>query len=177
MSLLRNITRGTVVAHEVRSASSAWERTVGLIGAQDLPAGSGLWLEPCSTVHTIGMRFAIDVVLLNKSGRVLAVAPNVPPLRPFVSHRSTAIIVELPAGSTLESMNIGDELVLEHSRSRRCAADTKIWKSLAFNLATALCRRVVIDKTERGDIAHFLTSTSCNTPARGQGLRIPHCIT
>jgi uncharacterized protein len=141
MSLLCNITRGTVVAHEVRSASSAWERTVGLIGAQDLPAGSGLWLEPCSTVHTIGMRFAIDVVLLNESGRVLAVAPNVPPLRPFVSHRSTAIIVELPAGSTLESMNIGDELALvKHAQN-------------------------------------FLTSTSCNTHARGQGLRIPHCIT
>ena len=112
MSLLCNITRGTVVADDVHSASSAWERAVGLIGRPELPAGGGLWLEPCSTVHTVGMRFTIDVVLLNKAGRVLAVAPNVPPLRPYVSHRSTAIIVELPAGSTLQSVTVGDELVL-----------------------------------------------------------------
>jgi len=112
MSKLCNLTRGTVMAHEVRSASTAWERTVGLIGSPDLAPGGGLWLEPCSTVHTVGMRFAIDVVLLNRAGRVLAIAPNVPPLRPYVSHRSTAIIVELPAGSTLQNVNVGDELVL-----------------------------------------------------------------
>jgi uncharacterized membrane protein (UPF0127 family) len=112
LSLLCNLTRGTIVAHEVRSASNAWERAVGLIGTPGLPAGSGLWLEPCSTVHTVGMRFTIDVVLLNKAGRVLAIAPNVPPLRPYVSHRSTAIVVELPAGATSQSVCIGDELVL-----------------------------------------------------------------
>ncbi len=112
MGLLCNITRGTVVARHVRSAANAWERTVGLIGTRHLPLGAGLWLEPCGTVHTVGMRFAIDVLLLNKTGQVLAIAPNVPPLRPLVSHRSAAIVVELPAGSALQSVTVGDELVL-----------------------------------------------------------------
>jgi uncharacterized protein len=112
MSVLCNLTSGTVVANAVRNPTTSWRRMIGLIGARELEAGGGLWLEPCSTIHTMGMRFPIDVVLLNRDGRVVAIAPNVPPLRPFVSHRSTAIIVELPAGSTADNVRLGDELVL-----------------------------------------------------------------
>jgi uncharacterized membrane protein (UPF0127 family) len=112
MSVLCNLTSGTVVANSVRAATTPWERVVGLIGARELEAEGGLWLEPCSTIHTMGMRFPIDVVLMDRAGRVVAIAPNVPPLRPFVSHKSTAIIVELPAGSTAEKVRLGDELVL-----------------------------------------------------------------
>jgi hypothetical protein len=112
MSILCNITSGTVVANAVCNPTTSWRRMVGLIGARELGPGGGLWLEPCSTIHTMGMRFPIDVVLLNREGRVVAIAPNVPPLRPFVSHRSTAIIVELPAGSTAHNVQLGDELVL-----------------------------------------------------------------
>jgi uncharacterized membrane protein (UPF0127 family) len=112
MSVLCNLTSGTVVANSVRAATTPWERVVGLIGARELEAEGGLWLEPCSTIHTMGMRFPIDVVLLDRAGRVVAIAPNVPPQRPFVSHKSTAIIVELPAGSTAEKVRLGDELVL-----------------------------------------------------------------
>jgi uncharacterized membrane protein (UPF0127 family) len=112
VSVLCNLTSGTVVANAVRAASTPWERVVGLIGARELEAEGGLWLEPCSTIHTMGMRFPIDVVLMDRAGRVVAIAPNVPPLRPFVSHKSTAIIVELPAGSTAEKVRLGDELVL-----------------------------------------------------------------
>ena len=113
MSVLCNLTSGTVLASNVRNAMTPWERAIGLIGERGLEPDSGLWLEPCSTVHTIGMRFPIDVLLLDRGGRVVAIAPNVPPLRPFVSHRSTAIVVELPAGSSAQNgIRVGDELVL-----------------------------------------------------------------
>ena len=119
MSVLCNLTTGTVVAREIRNATKPWERAVGLIGMRELDPSGGLWLEPCSTVHTIGMRFPIDVVLLNREGRVVAIAPNVPPLRPYVSHRSTAIIVELPAGSSAQhAIELGDELVLVNDEPR-----------------------------------------------------------
>lgn len=112
VSLLCNLTRGTVLA-SVRDAETPWERAIGLIGRQHIEPDGGLWLQPCSTVHTIGMRFPIDVLLLDRCGRIVAIAPDVPPLRPFVSHRSTAIIVELPAGaSSRNGFQVGDELVL-----------------------------------------------------------------
>ncbi|HEY5349761.1 MAG TPA: DUF192 domain-containing protein, partial [Candidatus Lustribacter sp.] len=90
-----------------------WQRAIGLIGEPELDPEGGLWLEPCSAVHTIGMRFPIDVLLLDRAGCVVAIAPSVRPLRPYVSHRSTAIVVELPAGSSAQNgIRIGDELVL-----------------------------------------------------------------
>jgi len=120
MGVLRNVTRGAVIAREMRQADSPWQRMVGLIGACALDPDGGLWIEPCSAIHTIGMRFAIDVLFLDRAGCVVAIAPSVPPLRPYISHRNAAIIVELPAGSVAQNMICpGDELALISSRGDR----------------------------------------------------------
>jgi uncharacterized protein len=60
------------------------------------PAGWALVLPRCSSVHTVGMRFALDVVFLDAEGRVLRVARAVPPWR-VVSCRGAAAAVEAPA--------------------------------------------------------------------------------
>ncbi len=111
--MLRNLTSGAVLATKMRQARSPWERLAGLIGARPLDPEGGLWLEPCGAIHTVGMRFAIDVLLLDPAGFILAIAPNVPPMRPHVTHRGTAIVVELPAGSAARSaIGPGDRLSL-----------------------------------------------------------------
>jgi uncharacterized membrane protein (UPF0127 family) len=117
--MLRNVTSGAVVARHMRKAASPWQRMAGLIGARALDPEGGLWIEPCSAIHTIGMRFAIDVVFLDRTGRVVALASDVPPLRPSIAHRGTAIVVELPAGrATHDAICVGDELVYVNSDSR-----------------------------------------------------------
>jgi uncharacterized membrane protein (UPF0127 family) len=60
------------------------------------PAGWALVLPRCSSVHTVGMRFALDVVFLDAGGCVLRVARGVPPWR-VVSCRGAAAVVEAPA--------------------------------------------------------------------------------
>lgn len=113
MGVLCNLTSGAVLAWEMQQAVSPWQRVIGLIGTRTLDPDGGLWIEPCATVHTIGMRFAIDVLLLDRAGCVVAIAQNVPPLRPYISHRSTAIVVELPAGTVAHNVICtGDELAL-----------------------------------------------------------------
>ena len=113
MGALRNLTSGAILASEMRQAASPWERMVGLIGAHTLDPSAGLWIEPCSAIHTIGMRFAVDVLFLDRAGCVVAIVPNAPPMRPYISHRSTAIVVELPAGSAAQNAICpGDKLVL-----------------------------------------------------------------
>ncbi len=52
------------------------ERARGLLGRDGIE--SGLVLRPGSSVHTLGMRFAIDVVFVRRDGRVLAVVTMVP---------------------------------------------------------------------------------------------------
>lgn len=82
---------------EVRCATSALERLIGLVG-QALPArGSGLWIEPCRGVHTFGMRGALDVVFVSHDGCIVRVCAYLPPRRIRWSPSSRAVL-ELRAG-------------------------------------------------------------------------------
>ncbi|MCX6381376.1 MAG: DUF192 domain-containing protein [Armatimonadetes bacterium] len=80
-------------------------QTVGLLGRTSLNSTEGLWLEPCNGVHTIGMRFPIDVVYLDKHGCVLSVRRGIVPFRICLPVRSTRAMLELRAG-TAESCAI-----------------------------------------------------------------------
>lgn len=59
------------VVDRVELATSNGERRKGLLGRDGLEGG--LWLEPCRQVHTLRMRFTIDVAYVDRGGRVLAV--------------------------------------------------------------------------------------------------------
>ena len=77
-------------------AHSAKARRIGLLGRADLDGA--LVLRPCRNVHTIGMRFAIDVAFCDASGRVLHTCT----LRPWRISRivvHSAFVVEARAGS------------------------------------------------------------------------------
>ena len=85
----------------------------GLLGvtARDFPEGKGLWIVPAEGVHTLGMRFAIDVVYLNEEGRVLKTYHRLPPYRFAAILWKARSVLELPAG-VLErtGTKIGDVL-------------------------------------------------------------------
>jgi uncharacterized membrane protein (UPF0127 family) len=90
---------------------SAWERIRGLLGRDHLPEGEAMWFSPCTSVHTFFMRFAIDVVFLDRRGRVLAFYPSLPPWRHTWIHLRAWSVVEAPAGA-LAGLRIGEELEL-----------------------------------------------------------------
>ncbi|WP_296226865.1 DUF192 domain-containing protein [Ralstonia sp. UBA689] len=64
----------------VALAQSFLQRLRGLLGYPPLRAGQALWLAQCSSIHTLGMRYPIDVVFLDRAGRVTKVCEAVPPL-------------------------------------------------------------------------------------------------
>lgn len=74
------------------------ERLVGLLGHRTLEADRGLWIEPCGSVHTLGMRFAIDVVFVGHDGRIVRIVEAMPSTRLALS-RSASSVVELAAGA------------------------------------------------------------------------------
>jgi len=102
-NILVNTTRGRVLATTIEHAASAWDRARGLIGRATLPAGHALSLHPCSSVHTCGMSFPLDIVHLSTDGRVLRIVTNLQPWRvgPIVRHAHWTI--ELPAGVIAET--------------------------------------------------------------------------
>lgn len=80
-------------------ADRMWSRARGLLGRPPLePRVQALWLVPCGGIHTLGMRYALDVVFLDRTGRVLAWHEAVAPWRARQC-RGARQTVELAAGS------------------------------------------------------------------------------
>ncbi len=82
----------------------------GLLGRDALGGDEGILLRPASSVHTFFMKFAIDIVFLDRGGCVLKVASAVRPWR-LVGARRAKTVIELRAGRALEvDLRVGDEL-------------------------------------------------------------------
>jgi uncharacterized membrane protein (UPF0127 family) len=73
-------------------------RLLGLSGLERAEAGSGLLIPRCASVHTCGMRFALDLVFLDRAGRPLSVRSDVSPFS-LARDRRAAAVLELPAPS------------------------------------------------------------------------------
>jgi uncharacterized protein len=95
---ISNLTRQAVLASCVDVADRGANRRKGLLGRDHLSDGEGLWILPCEAVHTFGMRFAIDLVYLDRNNRVRKTRSDVPPSR--LSACLTAhSVIELASGT------------------------------------------------------------------------------
>lgn len=93
---LRDLPSTDVLGHEVRIASSCRARLLGLSRLDREGGGPGLLIPRCSCVHTFGMRFALDLVFLDRAGRPCSVRLALPPRRIAWDRRASAVL-ELPA--------------------------------------------------------------------------------
>jgi uncharacterized membrane protein (UPF0127 family) len=105
-----NVTRSTVLATLAEVADSSATRSKGLLGRDGLSAGEGLWIVPCESVHTFGMRFPIDLVYIDRNRRVRKVRSSVRPWRMSACLTAHSIL-ELPSGTVRETRTVpGDTL-------------------------------------------------------------------
>ncbi len=113
MLLIKRAQNEIEYAIEIKNAHNWWARLVGLLGTGSLNDQHALWLKPCGSIHTIGMRYAIDVVFLDRAHQVRKVASNIRPFSFCFAPRNTRSVVELAAG-TIERLDIriDDQLVL-----------------------------------------------------------------
>jgi len=74
----------------------------GLLGKNSLGDGEGLLIRPCKGVHTFGMKFPIDVIVIDDNNYVIAVHGQLPSNRMTPLYKRAAAVIELPAG-TLET--------------------------------------------------------------------------
>jgi uncharacterized membrane protein (UPF0127 family) len=77
------------------------ERMRGLKGRTSLSPTEGLLLERCRSVHTFGMRFPIDAVMLDRDLRVVTVR-RMRPRRILLPRRRVAHVLECPVDAPLE---------------------------------------------------------------------------
>jgi uncharacterized membrane protein (UPF0127 family) len=101
------------IATEVEVASTRAARRRGLLGRGSLDPSTALMLTPCVAVHTAFMRFAIDVVFLDRDGFAVKLVNDVQPWRMAVAARAHSV-VELPAGTLRRhAIALGDRLYLQ----------------------------------------------------------------
>jgi len=94
---LRRLRTAAVLGREVRVADSAGTRLLGLSHLDRDEVGAGLLIPRCAAVHTFGMRFALDLVFLDREGRPCSIRRGVRPRR-FAWDRRARAVLELPAG-------------------------------------------------------------------------------
>ena len=92
----RGLPWARVAGRRVPVAERPLARLLGLTLLRRDRAGPGLLIPRCRSVHTFGMRFAIDVVFLDRSRQPISRRAAVPPGR-IVFERRAAAVLELPA--------------------------------------------------------------------------------
>lgn len=104
-------TRGTVVAERCRVAGTVVQRIFGLHLLPRLQPGEGLMLPRSTTIDTTFMGYAIDLVFVDRSGRVTRTVGNVRPWRMVLRAFGGRDCIELPAGTVAASrVERGDHL-------------------------------------------------------------------
>jgi len=93
-----NRTRGILLGDKVRTARTFLSRLVGLLGTAAIADGGGLWIVPCRSVHTLGMRYPVDVAFLDARGIVVGVLEGLPPNRVGPVFRDARGALELRSG-------------------------------------------------------------------------------
>jgi uncharacterized membrane protein (UPF0127 family) len=108
-----NQTKGIVIAEDVDVARSIWSRFWGLMGRARLAEGHGLHITPCSSIHMFFMRFAIDVVFLDKSLRVTKVVHAIKPWRVALGGGGHSALELLPGAALAAGVEVGDLIEFE----------------------------------------------------------------
>ena len=107
---LCNVRSGTDVATILETAFSSTDRKRGLLGRDGLPPGHALIIAPTNLVHTFAMRFAIDILFVAKSGRVIKVRRAVPPRRIAGAWGGFAVVELAAGGLDASGTRAGDSL-------------------------------------------------------------------
>jgi len=115
-----NKTKETFLAFRVNIADSVSGRLIGLLGRRSLKPDGGVWIVPANAIHTIGMLFSFDVVMIDKNFRVVSVKEFVKPFRIILPKLRAESVIELPAHTIFRSRTeVGDELVIDRYEARK----------------------------------------------------------
>jgi uncharacterized membrane protein (UPF0127 family) len=115
-----NKTKETFIAFRVKVADSITSRLIGLLGKRFLKPDSGVWIVPGNAIHTIGMLFAFDVILIDKNFKVVGLRELIRPFRITRPNFRAESVIEVPAHTIFRSRTeIGDQLVIERYQASR----------------------------------------------------------
>lgn len=106
--MVRDLMKGNSSLIHIEIADTFWKRAIGLIGKPRMEAGRGLLIPDCRSIHTGFMRFPLDLVFLDRNGRVVNIVRNVRPWRVVWGGGQARSVLEVQSGWLPEPAG-GDE--------------------------------------------------------------------
>ncbi|SCP98041.1 DUF192 domain-containing protein [Anaerobium acetethylicum] len=106
-----NASKNRIILGEAEIADTFFTRFRGLLGRKGLAADAGLIINPCNSVHMIGMRFPIDVIFVNRDNRICHIQHSMRKMSVSPVVRGARFVIEAPEGiSKRLNIEMGDEI-------------------------------------------------------------------
>lgn len=113
MAKLLDAQSQTIATLEI--ARNAWSRMRGLLGRDRLDEDHGLWILKCNSIHTFFMKFAIDVVFVDRQQVVRKTIRGVKPGRVVLPVWRANSVIEFAEGFLLKHpLKVGEKLNVDH---------------------------------------------------------------
>ena len=111
---LIDITANIIISTKVEIANTFFKRFLGLMGRKNMEREEALVIKPCNNVHMFFMRFAIDVVFVDRDDKICYIQENLKPGQISKYVFDAIYVVELPVDSVKEkNIKIGDKLGID----------------------------------------------------------------
>lgn len=89
---------GEVIVNNCTLAASFMTRLMGLMFRSDMNDNEALLIIPCNQVHTLNMRFALDLVFIDRMGNVVHEEKDVSPGKLLKPVKNAWAALELKGG-------------------------------------------------------------------------------
>ena len=111
MTIMKLRKSDDILIDSVEPAFSLGSRMRGLLGRKGIPNGHALYIKPCSSIHTVCMRFKLDLIFLDRSFNVIKIVRNVSPSRMVLGGKGAASVIELESGwFDFSALCVGDKV-------------------------------------------------------------------
>lgn len=115
VKLLMNAATDEVLLEQLEIATGYWKRLKGLMFREKLENQQGIHLHPCNSIHCFFMKFPIDVVFLDRHGKVVGVFADQKPRSVILPVKHAYSAIEAKAGCLAHRVKIGDILKIEEA--------------------------------------------------------------
>jgi len=106
-----NVTRDRCLADTAIMSDNFFSRLRGLMGRSSLPSGCCMVIKPCRSIHTMFMRFSLDVLFVDRRNKVVAMVCDLSPFRFSRYIKQACLAIEFPAGSLKSTGTVPGDLI------------------------------------------------------------------
>ncbi|ATH09242.1 hypothetical protein BIY24_15215 [Halobacteriovorax marinus] len=99
-----------VISEKLKVADSFLSRLIGLMFKKEMDGFDALLIKQCNSIHTFFMRYALDIIFLDKDLRVVKVIENMKPWRATLMYFKATQVLELKSGTLKNRIKKDDQL-------------------------------------------------------------------